>query len=48
MEKLSYIDSPARAADGKREALTWLARTLTWERRLGELRPDATPEQKAA
>jgi hypothetical protein len=28
-----------QAADRRREALTWLARRLDWERRLGQLRP---------
>jgi len=28
-----------QAADGRREALNWLAQRLSWERRLGELRP---------
>jgi hypothetical protein len=31
-----------QAADGRREALTWLARRLDWERRLGQLRPSGT------
>ena len=48
MEKLSYFDQQARAAEGRREALNWLARRLKWEHRLGELRPDALAEQKAA
>jgi hypothetical protein len=48
MDKLSYFDQQARAAEGRREALRWLSRRLQWERRLGELRPGATPAQKAA
>jgi hypothetical protein len=31
----------AQATAGRREALRWLAETLNWERRLGELRPAA-------
>jgi hypothetical protein len=49
MDKLSYFDQQARAADGRREALRWLAQRLQWERRLGELRPGgATAARKAA
>ena len=33
--------------EGRREALTWLARRLTWEHRLGELRPDPSIEAEA-
>jgi hypothetical protein len=41
----NYFQHQARNASGRREALTWLARRLEWERRLGELRHDeATPE----
>ena len=39
MNQTSIFDNQRRAADGRREALTWLARRLNWERRLGELRP---------
>jgi len=39
MNQTSIFDSQRRAADGRREALSWLARRLDWERRLGELRP---------
>jgi hypothetical protein len=49
MDKVSYFDSQARAAAGRREALKWLSRRLKWEHRLGELRPhDAVEAQKAA
>ena len=48
MENLSYFEGQARAAEGRREALSWLAGALSWERRLGELRPGAESEQKAA
>ena len=48
MDKLSYFDQQARAAEGRREALRWLAQRLQWERRLGELRPGATSARKAA
>jgi hypothetical protein len=37
------ISHQAQAADGRREALRWLARRLNWERRLGELRPEGQP-----
>jgi len=33
-----------QAADERREALNWLARRLSWENRLGELRPSEDPE----
>jgi hypothetical protein len=49
MDKLSYFDQHARAAEARREALAWLSRRLKWERRLGELRPhEAAEAQKAA
>ena len=48
MDKLSYFDQQARAAEGRREALRWLARRLNWERRLGELRPGAAAAKQAA
>ena len=35
----SIFHHQAQAAEGRREALRWLAETLNWERRLGELRP---------
>jgi hypothetical protein len=43
MNQTSNIKNQRQAADGRREALNWLARRLNWERRLGELRP-AAPE----
>jgi hypothetical protein len=48
MDQLSYFDQQARAAEGRREALKWLARRLQWERRLSELRPGAPAAQQAA
>jgi hypothetical protein len=50
MDQLTDFDGKARAADGQREALQWLARRLQWERRLGELRPGAATgtDRKAA
>ena len=33
------ITHQRQAAERRREALTWLAGRLTWERRLGQLRP---------
>ena len=48
MDQLSYFDQQARAAEGRREALKWLARRLQWERRLGELRPVTAEAKKAA
>jgi hypothetical protein len=47
MDKSSYFDQQARAAEGRREALRWLAGRLNWERRLCELRPHAEPEAAA-
>jgi len=48
MDKVSFFDHQARAAEGRREALSWLSRRLKWEHRLGELRPhDANDEQAA-
>ena len=47
----SYFQHQARMAEGRREALKWLARQLRWERRLGELRHDdpvAEPAKQAA
>jgi hypothetical protein len=49
MDKLSYLHSAqAHSAEGRREALKWLARRLQWEHRLGELRPGAVAEKQAA
>jgi hypothetical protein len=42
MNQTSTIDHQRVDADGRREALQWLARRLKWERRLGELRPHDT------
>ena len=39
MDQTSIFHQQAQAADARREALTWLARRLNWERRLGQLRP---------
>ena len=36
------ITHQRQAAERRREALTWLAGRLTWERRLGQLRPTDT------
>jgi hypothetical protein len=47
----SYFHHQARMAEGRREALKWLAQRLKWERRLGELRhdePAAPSAQQAA
>ena len=48
MDQLTDLDRKTSQADGQREALRWLARRLQWERRLGELRPDANSDRKAA
>jgi hypothetical protein len=50
MDQLTDFDGKARAGEGQREALQWLARRLQWERRLGELRPGTTTDthRKAA
>jgi hypothetical protein len=40
MNQTSILHQQAEAAEGRREALQWLARRLSWERRLGQLRPD--------
>jgi hypothetical protein len=48
MDKVSYFDHQARAAEGRREALKWLARRLKWEHRLGELRPHEAHDEQAA
>jgi hypothetical protein len=39
MNQTRNVNNQRQAADGRREALNWLARRLSWERRLGELRP---------
>ena len=39
MNQTRNVNNQRQAADGRREALTWLARRLDWERRLGQLRP---------
>ena len=44
----SIFHEKARAAEGRREALRWLAGRLKWERRLGELRPDGPSVKQAA
>jgi len=47
----SYFDKLSHEAEGRREALRWLAGQLRWERRLGELRPDqrsSEPVKRAA
>ena len=48
----SYFDKLAHEAEGRREALRWLAGRLRWEHRLGELRHDdqhpAEPARQAA
>jgi hypothetical protein len=47
----SYFHHQARKAEGRREALSWLARQLRWENRLRELRHDvgsAAPAKQAA
>ena len=47
----SYFHHQARTAEGRREALSWLARQLRWEHRLGQLRhdePAPAPAKQAA
>jgi hypothetical protein len=39
MTQTSIFEQQARAAEGRREALRWLAGRLKWEHRLGQLRP---------
>jgi hypothetical protein len=39
MYKTSTFDRQRLAADERREALNWLSRRLSWEDRLGQLRP---------
>ena len=48
MTQTSIFDQQARAAEGRREALRWLARRLNWEHRLGELRPHDGPTAQEA
>ena len=48
MNNVSYFDQQARAAEGRREALRWLAGRLKWERRLVELRPEERTAKQAA
>jgi hypothetical protein len=48
MNQTSNIKNQRQAADGRREALNWLARRLNWERRLGELRPAAPAAPEVA
>jgi hypothetical protein len=43
----SYFHKLAQEAEGRREALRWLAGRLRWERRLGELRPGAPTGEPA-
>ena len=43
----SYFHHQAQMAEGRREALKWLARRLQWERRLGELRHDVPAGESA-
>ena len=51
MTQTSIFDQKRHAAEGRREALAWLARRLSWEQRLGQLRPanaeDAQTKQAA-
>ena len=46
MDETSFFHQQSPAADGRREALRWLARRLNWERRLGELRPGRLTERR--
>jgi len=39
MNQTSTTTNQRQAAEGRRDALNWLAGRLSWERRLGELRP---------
>lgn len=51
MTQTTIFDQKRQAADGRREALAWLARRLNWERRLAELRPadaEVAPTKQAA
>ena len=40
MDQTSSVHQQSQASVVRREALTWLARRLDWERRLGQLRSD--------
>ena len=42
------FDRQRQAADERREALNWLSRRLSWENRLGQLRPSAQTAQADA
>ncbi|HTK17108.1 MAG TPA: hypothetical protein VL769_11995 [Acidimicrobiia bacterium] len=42
------FDHQRRAADERREALNWLSRRLSWENRLGQLRPSADKTEAGA
>ena len=39
MNQTSTLEHQRHVAEGRREALSWLAQTLTWEHRLDQLRP---------
>jgi hypothetical protein len=39
MTTFATSDGQRQAADERREALIWLSRRLSWEDRLGQLRP---------
>jgi hypothetical protein len=41
MNQTNNITHQRRAAEERREALNWLSRRLSWENRLGQLRPTA-------
>ena len=41
MDQTTTFQQQGPAAESRREALRWLARRLTWESRLRELRPEA-------
>jgi hypothetical protein len=41
MDHTTIFPQEGPAAESRREALRWLARRLTWESRLRELRPDS-------
>jgi hypothetical protein len=48
MDKLSYLHTEqAHQSEDRSEALRWLARRLSWETRLVELRPGAELSQAA-
>ena len=42
------FDHQRQAAEERREALNWLSRRLSWENRLGQLRPTAEKADEAA